>query len=193
MSSGSDASSVSPRASCSSWTGRGFGSLRGRKPPTGNPRGCQGVRPPLSPLGTRGGARRSGQHHEEVVAVDVLVEIDPAGVGRNPFTRSRRCLSARVVDLAVHHDQPIPLNTCGRRRMETERRPGASRGNGGNAEREPDNKGNSSPSSSLPAREGLSLTLCPKSPQVVTGATFNMKRIHIPESLAPSDVWTYSV
>jgi hypothetical protein len=77
------------------------------------PAGCQDGGSPRR-LGTPGRAGTgSGQHHEEVVARDVRVEIDPAGVGRNPFTRTRRRLSAWIVDLAVHHDQPIPLNTCG--------------------------------------------------------------------------------
>jgi hypothetical protein len=62
---------------------------------------------PLHPGGSAGTG--SGQHHEEVVAGDVPIEIDPARVGRHAFARSRRRLPARVVDLAVHNDQPIPL------------------------------------------------------------------------------------
>jgi hypothetical protein len=50
-----------------------------------------------------------GQHHQEVVARDVLVEVDSAGVGLDSLACSRRRLPAWIVDLAVDLVQAIGL------------------------------------------------------------------------------------
>jgi hypothetical protein len=62
--------------------------------------------------GLRFPGRRRLQHHEEVVARHMLVEVDPTSVGLDALARSRRRLSARVVDLAVHLDEPVALGAC---------------------------------------------------------------------------------
>src|SRR5438093_1828056 len=85
--------------------------------PTTITHGTAGLRVPRLSLRASRLEPGSGQHHEEVVARDVRGEIDPAGIGRNPLTPSRTRLSAWIVDLVVHHEQPIPLNTCGGRRI----------------------------------------------------------------------------
>src|SRR5881409_3523790 len=53
-----------------------------------------------------------GQYLEEVVARDVFVEVDAAGVDLDAFARPRRSLSARVVDLAVDLEQAVVLGAC---------------------------------------------------------------------------------
>jgi len=71
------------------------------------------------------GAALLRQHHEEVVARDVRVEVDAAGVRFDPFACSRRRLSARGVDLAVDLRQPARLLARRRRRVEPEDGPAA--------------------------------------------------------------------
>src|SRR5438067_7877509 len=85
---------------------------------TDTTRSASFIRPPSSKLRCRdelssrhlsGTTVRLRKHHEKVVASDVLVEVDPAGVHLDPLAGSRRRLPARVVDLTVHFVQPVPL------------------------------------------------------------------------------------
>src|ERR671936_2799496 len=68
--------------------------------------------------------KRLRHHHEKVVARDVLVEVDSAGVHLYPLACPWRRLSPRVVDLAVDLVQPVRLLTSRRRRgVDREERP----------------------------------------------------------------------
>ena len=53
-----------------------------------------------------------GQHLEEVVARDVFVEVDAAGVDLNAFACPWWSLSAGVVDLAIDLEQAVVLGAC---------------------------------------------------------------------------------
>src|SRR5947208_2569489 len=76
-------------------------------------------------LGTWGPDVLLGQHLDEVVARDVFVEVDPAGVDLDAFARPRWSLSAGVVDLAVDLEQAVVLGACRGGRVDEEGHPAA--------------------------------------------------------------------
>src|SRR5439155_22320113 len=105
---------VSPLAAAAMLPPPGRPTLRSRKIgsrlPDLGPR-CRGVACWPSPRHL-GANSLLGQHLEEIVARDVFVEVDAAGVDLDAFARPWRSLSAGVVDLAVDLEQAVVLGAC---------------------------------------------------------------------------------